>query len=229
MSIYVIDTETTSLDNPRCIELGWVKISFPDLEKLDSFEQRYFPEIHSSLGALATHNILYSELIGNPNYKTAKLPDDAEYIIGHNVDFDARVLGVIDSPIKRICTKALSSYLFPKLDSHRQSAMVYFFEGEDAKDKLLQAHSALPDAKNCLLLLSYLLKECFDLNILIKDSVTIEELYTLSEKARIPTRISFGKYKGELIKDIPAGYKSWLLKQPDLDPYLEKALLENYK
>jgi exodeoxyribonuclease X len=36
--------------------------------------------------------------------------------------------------------------------------------------------------------------------------------------------MTFGKHKGAAIKDIPADYKQWLLKQTDIDPYLVKAL-----
>jgi exodeoxyribonuclease X len=34
----------------------------------------------------------------------------------------------------------------------------------------------------------------------------------------------YGKHKGTPIKDIPADYIGWLLKQSDLDPYPRKAL-----
>ncbi|MFO1382174.1 MAG: DUF3820 family protein [Moraxella osloensis] len=37
----------------------------------------------------------------------------------------------------------------------------------------------------------------------------------------------FGKHKGVAIKDLPADYVDWLLKQADLDPYLHLALTEN--
>lgn len=55
----------------------------------------------------------------------------------------------------------------------------------------------------------------------IKD---INSLYQMSEIARIPKRITFGKHKGELIDELPDSYIDWLLKQPELDPYLIKAL-----
>jgi exodeoxyribonuclease X len=51
-----------------------------------------------------------------------------------------------------------------------------------------------------------------------------EALWKTSEIARIPSIMTFGKHKGANIKDIPWDYKQWLLKQPDVDPYLAKAL-----
>ena len=50
------------------------------------------------------------------------------------------------------------------------------------------------------------------------------DLWQFSEKARIPTVMTFGKHKGMAIGDVPADYKRWLLNQPDVDPYLAIAL-----
>ncbi|MNO08895.1 hypothetical protein D3C81_2317810 [compost metagenome] len=51
-----------------------------------------------------------------------------------------------------------------------------------------------------------------------------DELWAISEEARIPTIIGFGKHKGTAIADLPSDYRSWLLKQNDLDPYVRAAL-----
>ena len=56
------------------------------------------------------------------------------------------------------------------------------------------------------------------------DSGSWEDSWGRSEIARIPTVMTFGKHKGVPIKDLPADYKRWLLGQPELDPYLIKAL-----
>ena len=55
---------------------------------------------------------------------------------------------------------------------------------------------------------------------------SFEQLWERSEVARIPIKMPFGKHKGELIKDIPADYRRWLVSQTDLDPYLVKALMQ---
>lgn len=56
------------------------------------------------------------------------------------------------------------------------------------------------------------------------DPLTWDRLWEISEVARIPTKMTFGEHEGEKIEDIPYSYVSWLMRQPDLDPYLEKAL-----
>ena len=56
------------------------------------------------------------------------------------------------------------------------------------------------------------------------DVKTIENLWLLSEEARIPSVMPFGKHKGLAIADIPNDYKRWLLNQDNVDPYLIQAL-----
>ncbi|MFG8677603.1 putative quorum-sensing-regulated virulence factor [Pseudomonas aeruginosa] len=34
----------------------------------------------------------------------------------------------------------------------------------------------------------------------------------------------YGKHKGTPINQVPNDYKAWLLRQPDVDPYLVQAL-----
>ncbi|MHB2009491.1 MAG: putative quorum-sensing-regulated virulence factor, partial [Acidobacteriaceae bacterium] len=50
------------------------------------------------------------------------------------------------------------------------------------------------------------------------------DLWKLSEAARIPDTMYFGKYKGTSIEEIPLDYCQWMLKQPDIDPYLRTAM-----
>jgi exodeoxyribonuclease X len=82
---------------------------------------------------------------------------------------------------------------------------------------LLEAHSARQDVNNCLLLLDAILKK-------VGDPETWEAVWQLSEEARVPDVMPFGKHRGTRIADIPSDYKAWLLRQPDVDPYLVKAL-----
>ena len=103
-------------------------------------------------------------------------------------------------------------------DAHNLSALIYKFTNGSikARESIRNAHNAKQD----VLLTAVLLKQiCKVLGV--KD---LQSLYLFSEQARIPTRMPYGKHKHTLIKDIPADYVVWLLKQDDLDPYLRKAL-----
>jgi exodeoxyribonuclease X len=211
----IFDTETTGKNEAVLIEAAWIRLdSVNPFSLSDKFNQRYNPLKPIELGALATHHILDEELQGCPDYTEFTLPANTEYIIGHNVDYDWNIIGQPD--IKRICTVALSRRLWPELDSHNQSALLYFVDRHNAREKLKNAHSALADVENCAFILE---------KIIAKLGVTtIGELWKISEQARIPTHMPFGKHKGVAIADIPRDYKTWLLNQDNVDPFVRKAL-----
>ena len=211
----IFDTEATGIKDPVLIEAAWIELeSLDPLTVIKPFEQRYNPGKPITLGALATHHIMDEELVNCPPASSFSLPDDIEYIIGHNIDFDWEVIGKPE--VKRVCTLALARKIWPDLDSHNQSALLYHLERKSARLQLRNAHSALIDVGICAVILNHIRHQ---LNV-----KTIEDLYRESEKARIPTTMPFGKHKGALLADVPSDYKQWLLGQGDIDPYLRKAL-----
>jgi exodeoxyribonuclease X len=211
----IFDTEATGIKEPVLIEAAWLELeSIEPFTVANPFVQRYNPGKPITLGALATHHIMDEELVDCPPASSFRLPDDVSYIIGHNVDFDWEVIGKPE--IKRICTLALARKLWPDLDSHTQSALLYYLERNSAREQLRNAHSALTDVGICAVILDHI---CQQLNV-----KTVEDLYTESEKARIPTTMPFGKHKGLMLGDLPSDYKQWLLGQGDINPYLKKAL-----
>jgi exodeoxyribonuclease X len=219
MSAIIFDTETTGMNEPVIVEAAWQKINDPyTLAVMESYVQRFNPGKPIELGALATHHILDEELIDCSPASEFKLPEGTEYIIGHNVDFDWKVIG--EPPVKRICTLALCRHLFPELDSHNQSAMIYHFARKFAKAMLRNAHSAADDVQNCHVVLDCVLQKLGN----VTQATTWEDVWQISEKARIPTVMTFGKHKGTPLKEVPGDYKAWLMRQPDIDPYLMKAL-----
>lgn len=211
----IFDTEATGIKEPVLIEAAWLELdSIDPLLVANPFVQRYNPGKQISLGALATHHIMDEELVDCTPASSFRLPSDVEYLIGHNVDFDWEVIGKPE--VKRICTLALARKLWPNLDSHTQGALLYYLERNSAREQLRNAHSALTDVGICAVILDHI---CQQLNV-----KTVEDLYTESEKARIPTTMPFGKHKGLLLADLPSDYKQWLLGQGDIDSYLRKAL-----
>lgn len=218
MQALILDTETTSADDPHLIELAYIKLTEGDLVDLrvsETYEQRFNPQVPSSLGALATHNILDSELTECPHPDTFTLPE-CDYLIGHNIDFDWRVIKEPD--VKRIDTLCLARNIWPNLDSHKLGACLYHVMGDDAKPLVTGAHGALNDCEMVRHLLRYLVP-----HYKVDNPFTWEALYMASEFARIPAYMPFGKHKGTPIKDLPADYVRWL-KTTDIDEYLRKAL-----
>ncbi|MFW2160806.1 putative quorum-sensing-regulated virulence factor [Acinetobacter beijerinckii] len=222
MSAIILDTETHDM-NGYPIEIAHVPVSFEEgtlfVEKEYAFDEYFSCPEPISYGAMAVHHILESDIAGKPSYETFRLPEGVEYIIGHNVDYDIQAIKLADKSInaKAICTLALSRMVWPD-DAHNLSALIYKLANGSikARESIRNAHNAKQD----VLLTAVLLKQiCKVLGV--KD---LKSLFFFSEQARIPTHLTFGKYKGTAIKDIPADYVVWLLKQDDLDPYLCKAL-----
>ena len=103
----IFDTEATGIVDPVIIEAAWIAVdSLAPVTLGDTFHQRYQPGKPISLGALATHHIMDEELVDCPPAASFRLPDDLQYLIGHNIDFDWQAVGQPD--VKRICTLALA-------------------------------------------------------------------------------------------------------------------------
>lgn len=225
MTCYIIDTETTGLDKPQVIELGWMRrngINSPPTEEV--FVQRFRPSKEIELGALATHHIQLYELEDCPDYNHAKLPDDAEYIIGHNVDFDWKMLGQPD--VKRICTQIFAKHLWPGLDSYRLGALAYLFWPHLAKGWSKTAHRFQTDILVCEQLFNAILETLGNRG---NELDSFETVWKLCEHARIPTVVPSGKHKGEAIHNVPKAYVEWYKRQADPDPYLLRAFADAKK
>lgn len=218
MSALLIDTETTGLVDPQPVEVGIARLALKQaIPVLDEIAvSRFKPSKKISLGALATHHILDEELDGCPPSTSFLLPPDVGYLIGYNVDFDWNVIGRPD--VKRIDVCAMCRNLWPEADSHSQGAMLYLLEPPAAAREMLRnAHSAAGDIVVCATILEHVLAKAGPFP-------TLETLWEFSERARVPKVMTFGKHKGTPIADVPTDYKRWLLKQPDVDPYLAQAL-----
>jgi exodeoxyribonuclease X len=225
MNCYALDTETTDAgDAPEVIQLA-IMGPLASVHAEASTQLLHFrPTKPISIGALATHNIIEADLVDAPPWTGYSLPSDCGYLIGHAIDFDWKAIG---SPnVKRICTLALARSVWPDLDSHNLTALMYhLYPHALARDLVKNAHDAAADVALC----SRLLLALFDV---IDQPASWESLWRVSEEARMPKIFSFGKYKGEAIADIKRtdrGYINWCVSgKCDLvneDPYLRQALL----
>lgn len=222
MSAFILDTETHDL-NGYPIEIAYAPCSFEQGVLVINQEQ-VFDEYFScpepiALGALATHHILETDIAEKPSFDTFKMPQGVQYLIGHNIDYDIKAIQKCqpDFMVKGICTLALCRMVWPDLP-HNLSAMYYHVMADLdlARKHLRHAHNAKADIYFTGVILKALVEQ-----LGIKD---MQSLYQISEIARIPKRINFGKHKGTAIQDLEPSYVSWLLRQDELDPYLRKAL-----
>lgn len=226
MNAYILDTETHHITNPHATEIAYIQVGFGTdnlLTYLDekAYEQRFNPLAKISLGSQSITRIFDEDVADKPAHTSFELPKNCQFLIGHNIDFDCEVLINAEcniSHIKRICTLALVRHFYPDLDSHTLGAMLCYLHPDIAKKNLKHAHGAKYDIWFTFLVLKSMCNQ-FHID-------NLQSLYEISEQARKPKMMTFGKHKGVAIADLPNDYVEWLLKQPDLDPYLKLALDE---
>lgn len=106
---------------------------------------------------------------------------------------------------------------------HTLTALIYrlFEDKQQAREWVKSAHNAQADVEMTLWLLRQLVKLKGDLR-------SWEELWQVSEAARILDVIPFGKHKDTPIKDLPADYVKWYRAQVEKDPYLITAMAKHF-
>lgn len=223
MNALILDTETHDL-NGYPIEIAYAPCSFEQgvlvINQGEVFDEYFSCPEPIALGALATHHILETDIAEKPSFDTFRMPQGVQYLIGHNIDYDIKAIQKCqpDFTVKGICTLALCRMVWPELP-HTLSAMYYHVmdDLELARKHLRHAHNAKADIYFTGVILKTLAEQ-----LGIKD---MNSLFIMSETARIPKYITFGKHKGTAVKDLDPSYVTWLLRQGDLDPYLRKALV----
>ena len=222
MNALILDTETHDL-NGYPIEIAYAPCSFEQgvlvINQGEVFDEYFSCPEPIALGALATHHILEADIAEKPSFDTFRMPQSVQYLIGHNIDYDIKAVQKCqpDFTVKGICTLALCRMVWPELP-HTLSAMYYHVmdDLELARKHLRHAHNAKADIYFTGVILKTLVEQ-----LGIRD---MSSLYIMSESARIPKYITFGKHKGTAVKDLDPSYVTWLLRQDDLDPYLRKAI-----
>lgn len=236
MTAIILDTETTGVDAPDVIQLVWSQLvpsfeSTPPRLYVDPMHMSpwwFRPRKPISLGAMAVHHIIDEDVQTCDEWPGAwPLPEGTEYLIGHNIDFDWQAIG--SPPVRRICTLALARKLWPTIDSHSLGAMTYYLKPHaQARELLRSQHSAVTDVGLCHdLLLAEL--------ALMPAITSWERVWAASEKARVPTHFTFGKYGPENgqpgvaiaeVRRMDPGYIDWCLTKCDQckDEYWQRAL-----
>jgi exodeoxyribonuclease X len=217
---WVIDTETTGQVEPQVIQFAYAEVIAkpgPEFEVTQTTLTQYKPTKAIELGALATHHILPEQLEGFP--PPPERFDLPKFIIGHAVDYDWACLG---SPagVYRIDTCALAKEAWPGLDSYKLGAIIYhLLPGAEARELLRDAHAAFADVN-------------FAYRVFLAAIAAIKvdppigswgDVWRLSEHARVPKVMPFGKHKGKPIADVPLDYVDWYQRQAETDPYIIQA------
>ncbi len=215
MTALIFDTETHKLHGD-IIEAAAMEAYFWELSGRKEFlptmfeyQKRFKPSEPIGLGAMAVHHIVDEDLVKCPPFTKFQMPkDDVKYLIGHNIDYDIAAInraGTETNGIKAICTLAMARYIWPTLEAHNLMALAYHISSDRKATRrgLRNSHSALTDCKTTFSLVARIIRE--------KNITSLEELWEFSEKARYPTHIFYGKYKGWAIKDMDDIDLHWLL------------------
>ena len=229
----IFDTECTGLEAPEVIQLAAMDASGAWSVDSDVILTHFRPTKPITLGALAVHHILEEDLVDYPVWPGKWFPP-TQYVVGHNVDFDWKAIG---SPpeVKRICTLAMARTLYPDLDAHNLVAVAYHagprygWSRHAVRELARNAHDAVADVRLTAMILHCMLHDLAVIDHGADHVRRWDELWEFSERARVPLKFTFGKYRGELISEIrreDPRYINWCLGVPDFanDPYLYKAL-----
>lgn len=227
MTAIILDTETTGLRQPEPVEIAFIKLIYEPKEYLkqqhgllgakhETFRARYSVSKPIEPGATKIHGITDNDIANLPHWSMFQIPR-GEFIIGHKIDYDAKVLGVPDA--KYICTCNLSRLLWPELPNHKLTTIVEEKFPKMATSLTANAHGALVDCKLCLLILETAIVEFEGLD-------TWQDMYEIAgvtvakakQSANKPiTVMPFGKHKGMLIADMPTDYLQWLATKADIN------------
>ncbi|MDI9761126.1 3'-5' exonuclease [Acinetobacter baumannii] len=222
----ILKTETDSLEG-RAIEIAFHSLDLTSgcfsFQRKDMFNMRFNPERRISVEAMAKHNIINQDLKNKPSYRSFTLPASVLYIVGHNIDYDVRVLrrSGIKQDLKPIDTLAMAKTLLPNAPGYSLETLSYYLASDQMhlRDYLLNTKGTRKDVDLTAALLSKLIKLIPQVN-----KGSFQDLYEFSLECRVPKVIPAGEYQGRAIADLPDSYKQFLLKSPGTDLWLKFAL-----
>ena len=202
MRAILFDTETSAKENGEVIELSYCDVYCDGVDEFGGLNQlsrgtitthRFKPERGISFGACAVHHILPADVADCEPFSPDFLPR-ADIYIGHNVDFDLQFFPN-RTPARTIDTLALFRRYLPS-GEHTLGAAYYYVAGMNPAARALvrSAHGAETDVHMTYEILVFL-QNAFECR-------SLDELARLSDEARVPTHMPFGKFKGQPINEV---------------------------
>lgn len=217
MSDYiVIDTETCGMDPEKdpIVEFAAVTSDGVLVETLCNPGKKIPPEamgIHHITDAMvadapmpevavtrAMHDL---KMKGQLNQNTA--------FAAHNAGYDRGFLtklNVVFTQQPWICTWKCALHVWPDAPGHGNQTLRYWLELDTTPPVTLAPHRAAYDTIITEGILRRLLKER-----------SLEDLVRLTSTPVLLTKVTFGKHKGMLWKDVPRDYCQWIVRQADMD------------
>lgn len=166
--VIIADSETTGVGSAdQIIELAYVELNEIPLFKQDKpykpetlYNERFLPSVPIHSKALEVHGITFKDLLGKRKSEEVELPKDVTIMIGHNIQFDHRMLGKPE--VKLICTldlaKKMSKFLGIEFPNHKLDTLVEVLCPEKVTTQP-EKHSAQGDILKNIIVLQELLKK----------------------------------------------------------------------
>lgn len=214
MRIIIGDVETSGLgEDAGVVEVAWVETD-DQLNVKSSAYSLIDPGVPISPSASGVHGITAADVMGMPSmveFMGDALAEGDVLLVAHNVAFDERFFGPhIGNLVGTLCTLKMARLLYPDAENHKLQTLRYTL-GIDGGE----AHSASGDVA----VLHELLKRMLD-----DSSMTLAQFYELSQRPVLIENMPFGKHKGLPLRDLPSGYRKWLLALDNLDDNLRYSL-----
>jgi len=274
----ILDTETTNLphlggeaceiaffelereDFSRTLEenLSLAKVfSKGNLNLQGTFHQTFMPLGEFSPRASEVNGFTKEKLKGSPCISTFEFPLDVTYMIGHNIIFDWQIVTKPD--VKLICTKELSIKYLTKQSGrgtkgvNTLTGLIERYYPEEAKELIVNAHSALQDCKLTYLILLKILEvapeldsfeklawQCRQPNLVKEDKTPylihkvteFDQLYPKYKEGQLV--LLFGKHKDDSLQAIikyDKQYLIWIVEKStmsqDLKDFVKQFLKDN--
>ena len=215
--IRVVDTETTSVDDPaEMVECGWTDVRlFPDGWQIESGPHSVLvnPGMPISFPAMAVHHITQTEAeFGGafPEVIRTEIVKGVDIFCAHNWQFDSRF---IRTQLPAICTFKAARTIWPDLQSHSNGSIRYELGLVPHDDERAQpSHRAGPDTWVTAHILLKLL-----------ETHTVEQLLDISAKPVLLGTCYLKAHKGKRWSEVPSDYLDWIVNKSDMrnDPKSE--------
>lgn len=216
MRYFIGDTETTGLKKAKPVEIAFMEVDPHTLEPGQVWTSLIDPEILIEPGAQAIHGITAEMVANEPTmeeYVEVVLGGRIEgpcTLIGHNVSFDKPFFKPIMDVEATFCSLALCRRLFPTgTENHKLGTMKEHLSLTGG-----EAHRALGDVLTVHQMLQLLLPQTGK-TLLEHLQVTAHTIYEMP----------WGEHKGKALMDVPASYRTWLLKS-NIDDDLRRSLMQ---
>lgn len=203
--LIVLDTETTGLEQPiGVVEVAYARIN-ESLEAVEEFDALVDPCLPISPGATEVHGITEADVTGQPSLSTALrfISNKPCVLIGHNVQFDYKL--VIDhlDVVGTLCTLALARQYIQGAPNYKLATLQSYLGLPN-----FESHRALGDVFTTLNLLRL---------ILHRYNLDINKVIKRQEMPRMLMYMPYGKHQGRLMTEVPRDYRAWLLGAGNLD------------